>query len=217
MSQRTIPSPTVTKECEGAGCRRQEASGRPRRIAEGGSRLCSTCGHRFAGELERLPALYDECGTLSGAPGDGAVAEVRASIVDVLRSWATVVADEAPAGGGAHDGSPHTARTVAELSALLVRHSSWLAAHAAAADVTEEVARLVRRARQVVDPGPRRRVPIGACVEPDCPGGLTAAVQPDRPQLPARIVCDVDPSHRWLGHEWLQMSRLAAGDRQNTR
>ncbi|MCF2436234.1 hypothetical protein LV779_25360 [Streptomyces thinghirensis] len=149
-------------------------------------------------------------------PFNTAAAEARAAVVGVLRSWAAVVVDgrriRLPQ-GTAHRSSV----MVGELADFLARHADWLMAHDAAGDVSEEVARLVRRARRVIDPEPLRRVTIGTCVEPDCRGGLTATVQPSRSQLPAEIICDADQSHRWLGHEWLQLSRrLAQGRRPTT-
>ncbi|MFE1029918.1 hypothetical protein ACFW5I_36210 [Streptomyces sp. NPDC058818] len=232
MSQGTIRTVTVLTACEGTGCRRQEATGgRSRRLAERGTRLCSSCGNRFVAELRRLPALYEECGLLLGGsdqprerttggplpgmPFNTAAAEARAAVVGVLRSWAAVVVDgrriRLPQ-GTAHRSSA----MVGELADFLARHADWLMAHDAAGDVSEEVARLVRRARRVIDPEPLRRVTIGTCVEPDCRGGLTATVQPSRPQLPAEITCEADQSHRWLGHEWLQLSRRLAQGRRST-
>ncbi|MCH0542337.1 hypothetical protein I3F58_22850 [Streptomyces sp. MUM 203J] len=228
MSQGTFRTTAVVTACEGAGCRRQEAAGRARRHAEQNTRLCSGCGHRFVAELKALPGLYEECGTLlagsdqprertSGGPLPGmpfntAAAEARSSVVGVLRSWAAMVLDDR-FGGGRHAAAIRTPGTVAELAAFLVRHSDWLAAHDAAGEVSEEVARLVRRARRVIDPEPLRRVTIGACTKPDCSGGLTATVRPSHARFPAEITCDTDPAHRWLGHEWLQLSRLMAGQR----
>ncbi|MEV6655097.1 hypothetical protein [Streptomyces sp. NPDC051219] len=221
MSQ-TFGTATVLTVCEGAGCRRQEAAGRARRCAEAASRLCSGCWDRLALDLRGLPRLYEECGLrlggsdqprertsggpLPGMPFNTAAAETRSAIQGVLRSWAAVVVAErrVTAPGG----------TVSALALFLARHAGWLGGHQAAADVSEEVARLVRRARRVIDPDPLRRVPIGTCVEPDCRGGLTATVRSQRPQVPAEIICDADPAHRWLGHEWLQLSRRMAGGRR---
>ena len=98
-------------------------------------------------------------------------------------------------------------RAVAQLAEFLIRHVDWLAAHHAAGEVTEEVGGLMRAAGRVIDPVTRRRVPISGCVEPGCSGELTAVVRPQQPQVPAEICCDADTSHRWLGHQWLQLSR----------
>ncbi|WP_455354453.1 hypothetical protein [Streptomyces sp. SYSU K217416] len=222
MSQ-TIRTATVLAVCEGAGCRRQEAAGRARRCAEAGSRLCFSCADRLALDLRGLPRQYEECGLrlggsdqprertsggpLPGMPFNTAAAETRSAILGVLRSWAAVVVEQrrvaAPPEG-----------TVSRLALFLVRHAEWLGTHEAAADVSEEVARLVRRARRVIDPDPLRRVPIGDCVEPDCGGALTATVKSRQPQIPAEITCEADPAHRWLGHEWLQLSRRLASVRR---
>ncbi|MFF6782484.1 hypothetical protein [Streptomyces sp. NPDC012510] len=221
MSQ-TFRTATALTVCEGADCRRQEAAGRARRRAEAASRLCSGCGDRLASDLRGLPRLYEECGLrlggsdqprertsggpLPGMPFNTAAAETRSEIQAVLRSWAAVVVAER--------GVTVPEGTVRALALFLARHADWLGGHQAAADVSEEVARLVRHARRVIDPDPLRRVPIGTCVESDCEGGLTAAVRSRSPRVPAEIVCDADPAHRWMGHEWLQLSRRMAGGRR---
>ncbi|GHF10249.1 hypothetical protein GCM10017776_29990 [Streptomyces griseoluteus] len=212
---RTAP---VAAGCVGSTCRARAADNRPRRTAARGSRLCPVCRDRLMGELRQLPALYEECGRrlsgtdqprertsggpLPGMPFNTAASEARSEILGVLRSWAGVVVD-ARRSGTARDRVP-------VLAAFLSRHVEWLAAHAAAADVCEEVAGLVRRTRRVIDPEPLSRVAIGACVETACSGELTAMVRPRQAHRPAEIVCSADPAHRWPGHEWLRLSRRLA-------
>ncbi|MET7648845.1 hypothetical protein ABZS83_35555 [Streptomyces sp. NPDC005426] len=209
--------PVRTAVCAGTGCVRRESGGRARRLAAPGARLCPACHERLVRDLNRLPALYEECarhlgggggerctektsgGPLPGMPFNARAAEARSAILAVLSSWATLVLEERGLGG--------PRRAVAPLSRFLAGHGGWLAAHPAAGEVSAEVAQLVRRAHGVIDPSTSRRIPIGACVEPDCAGELTAVVRPQQPQLPATITCAADPSHRWLGHEWLQLSR----------
>nr|QDG00832.1 hypothetical protein [Streptomyces griseus] len=132
-------------------------------------------------------------------PFNTAALEARSSIVSVLSSWSALVAEERRV--------PAPQRTAGRLAAFLLRHADWLASHEASGDLSREVARLAGAARQVIDPGPGRRIPIGTCVEAGCPGMLTATVRADRPALPAEIVCDASAGHRWIGHQWLQLSR----------
>lgn len=209
------------RACAGAGCTGLEVSGHGRHLAAAGSRLCPVCRERLSAELGRLPELYEACGRrLAGSTSDPArpktsggplpgmafnagAAEARTEILGVLGSWAGAVVKERRA--------PAPRRAVLPLAAFLDRHLDWLAGHDAAGEFSAEVARLVRRARRVVDPEVRHQVPIGACVEPGCTGSLAAVVRPQQPQLPAVIRCDRDPAHLWLGHEWLQLRRRLSG------
>ncbi|MFE0804691.1 hypothetical protein [Streptomyces sp. NPDC058812] len=222
MIEETIRRNMGTATCVGAGCVRGEAAGRPRRPAVAGSRLCPPCHRHLLLELMRLPGLYEECGLrlggesgpcrektsggpLPGMPFNSRAADARTSILGVLASWASMVVEERGLAG--------PRRSVAPLAQFLARHGDWLAAHSAAGEVSGEVARLVRKARGVIDPVPSRHVVIGGCVEPGCPGALTAVVRPRRPQVPAEITCDADDSHSWFGHEWLQLSRRVGAAR----
>lgn len=186
---------TATALCEGVACRGAERTGRARRLAVTGTRLCPACGDRLVRELRRLPRLYDECGLrlggsdrrrekisggpLPGMPFNTAAADARTSIVSVLRSWASLVVDERQVGmppvavtGAAAGGVAGAAvGGVARLAEFLIRHSGWLTSHGAAGELSDEVATLVRQAQRVIDPSQLRRVPIGDCVEADCRGG----------------------------------------------
>ncbi|MGW2013551.1 hypothetical protein [Streptomyces sp. NPDC001927] len=207
----------VTTRCAGVGCRHREAAGQARRLAVSGTMLCLSCRDRLVRELRRLPALYEECarrldisadrerdrvsgGPLPGLPLNTAAMEARSAIVSVLSSWSAAVSQER--------GVAAPRRVVERLAEFLLRHSGWLAAHAAAGEFSQEVARLARGATRVIDLGPSRRLAIGGCVEDGCPGRLTASVRPEQPGVPAEITCDAAADHRWFGHEWLQLSRL---------
>ncbi|MFD4340652.1 hypothetical protein ACFWPP_26165 [Streptomyces anulatus] len=218
MNQGKIRTAMATKAgtCAGAGCRRREAAGQAARLAVSGTVLCLPCRERLARELRQLPALFEECarrldfsadrerdrvsgGSLPGLPLNTAAVEARSAIVSVLASWSAAVAQER--------GVAAPTRVVARLAGFLLRHIEWLAAHAAAGELSREVAQLARGAARVVGPGPNRRLPIGGCVEDGCTGRLTATVRPDQPAVPAEIICDVSAEHRWLGHQWVQLSR----------
>ncbi|MEV5613893.1 hypothetical protein [Streptomyces sp. NPDC052225] len=210
----------VTTVCVGAGCVRREAAGSARRPAAPAARLCPDCHERLVRDLNRLPQLYEECarhlaggggeparektsgGPLPGMPFNLRAAEVRTSVLSVLSAWASLVLEERSLAG--------PRRAVGPLVQFLTRHAGWLAAHSAAGEVCAEIAQLVRTAHRVIDPMTTRRIAVGACVEPGCSGALTALVRPERPQLPATIICGGDAAHRWVSHEWLQLSRRLA-------
>lgn len=213
MNRNTGRTATGGALCAGEGCRLRDGSGQPRHRVIAGRRLCGLCRDRLVAQLRSLPRLYDECGQLlggsrqfnektSGGPLPGmpfntAAADARAAILTVLSSWSGLIARErklAP-----------PARTVRSLVEFAVRHIDWLTAHFAAADLTREVAHLVRGAQQVVQPGAGRRVVVGACMEPECSGTLVAVVLPREHGEPNRIVCTADHGHAWPEHEWLRL------------
>lgn len=211
--------------CVGIHCQLRCESGGSRHRVLAGSQLCSVCRDRLTSGLHALIGLYAECARLLDATGGGTAAalrakisarlvpglpfnaraaETRTEILDVLESWSAMLADERRV-------SPPR-RGVVDLTEFLRRHIDWLAAHPAAAEATEEVARLVRSARHVVDPVRVRRVPIGACVERGCDGQLHAVVSLNEASAPAQISCDADARHSWSEHQWYELSRLLAGE-----
>ncbi|MFC0037765.1 hypothetical protein [Actinomadura rayongensis] len=175
----------------------------------GGARLCRPCRDGVATALRGLPALYAETGRrldgtgrrgdrttgggLPGLPFNAGAAEIRSAIVALLASWSDLVADQRRVG------LPR--REVTAMAAFLERHLDWLAGHEAAADFGAEIGRLTRAARRIAYPDRARRVPVGPCVEDDCPGSLVAETR-DR----AVIVCDTDPAHRWTDDQWVALS-----------
>jgi hypothetical protein len=207
--------------CIGIHCQIRQESGRsPQRVLNG-SRICPACRGKLASGLLSLIGLYAECGRsldasgggttqlrlkisgrLPGLPFNARAAETRTEILDVLESWSAMLADERRV-------TPPR-RGVVDLAEFLRRHLDWLAAHPAAAEATEEMARLVRTARQVVDPVRVRRVPIGTCVERDCGGQLHAVMTINESSAPAQINCDVDSRHSWSEHQWYELSHLLA-------
>ncbi|BBA97248.1 hypothetical protein RVR_2901 [Actinacidiphila reveromycinica] len=206
---------TARVGCEGVVCRgRSGVPGQARALAPAGSLLCPACVLRLTADLRRMPRLYDECarllggsdrprertsggGSPTGLPFNTAAAEARSALVSLLRSWARLVVEErvvAP---------PRD--TVAGAVAFLVRHVEWLAAHDAAGELTEEVARAVRRARRVTDPSPGRSVRVGTCVVAECGGGLTAVARGGRDGAVVEVRCAAVASHRWSGREWMAL------------
>jgi hypothetical protein len=136
---------------------------------------------------------------MSGMPFNAAAADVRATILAVLGSWSGMVAEQR--------GVTAPRRTVSALAKFLGVHMDWIATHSAAGDATQEVAQLVRWARRVAYPDAVRRVPVGACVDADCPGELIALLHSADPLLPTEITCNADPRHSWPAYRWIQLSR----------
>ncbi|MET8755722.1 hypothetical protein ACFXPI_31145 [Streptomyces sp. NPDC059104] len=213
---------TVTALCHGEGCRGAGADGRPRRRTVRDGRLCRTCRDHLSAGLGELAHLYEECGRvlggttpgslrertsggeLPGLPFNGAAADVRARMVSVLGSWGGLVAQER--------GFPAPPRTVADLTAFLQRNADWIAAHPAAAEASEEIARLVRSGRRAAFPEPARTFRLGDCPEPGCPGGLALSVRDADRTAGRAVVCDADPAHRWTSDRWSELSdSLEAG------
>jgi hypothetical protein len=210
-------------QCEGIACRgRGEAPGHPPKLAAAGTRLCPTCTRHLTDDLIRLPRLYHECGLLLGGSGqrlrertsgggsspglpfNTAAADARTAILGVLRSWAGLVVEERAVT------APRD--TVAAVAEFLTRHTEWLAAHEAVAELSAEIARAVRRARHVIDPSRSQGMRIGACPAADCQGTLTAAVRSDQADTRVAISCTAVASHRWSAQEWMALDRGTPAD-----
>jgi hypothetical protein len=200
--------------CKGPDCR-TGAQGRAS-LAVDGLGLCTRCMGGLTTRLKQLPELYHDCeralgggtatglrerttgGSLPGLPFNEAAAEVRGAILTTLASWSGLVADQR--------GLSAPRRDATELCAFLVRHARWMAAHPAAAEMTEEVARLVKAAHRVTRSGPQRRIALGACVEAECGGQLVASLSGHAASTnTATIQCDAEPSHRWAGRHWSEI------------
>lgn len=223
MNRPEMTSTTPRIRCEGDDCRKkavQETEPAAPRL-----RLCRECLHLFVARLRRLPALHAELEEVlggratgegqertsggpvpSGLPFNAAAADVRADITATLSSWSGLVVAER--------GAPTPQRTVTALAALLVRHAAWLAAHPAVADATREVARLVRAADRVAHSEPPRRVSLGPCVMPGCPGRLVTELRGRDVESGPGIRCDADGAHIWPGRLWTELRRAMrrAGD-----
>ncbi|MEN8655975.1 hypothetical protein ABCR94_36770 [Streptomyces sp. 21So2-11] len=208
----------VNALCRGEDCLRGADGAALRNRAVAGLRLCRVCRERLSVRLRELPGLYVECeralggsaptglrektsgGPLPGMPFNTAAADVRTSIVATLVAWSGLVAEER--------GLAAPRRAVPPMVEFLCLHGDWLSAHPAAAEATEEVARLVRTARRVTRQDAPRRVLIGLCVEQDCSGELSAYVSGGRTAAPpTEIRCGTNAGHAWPGHLWTQLSR----------
>lgn len=212
-----VPGGRPRPLCEGAGCEKTGAGVDRRNSPIPGLRLCRGCRERLVVRLEELPHLYEACGRVlsagdsrgpreirsgspsQGLPFNGAAADVRAEIVRCLSSWCGLVAE------GRQLTAPE--RAVWVLAAFLHRNADWLAAHPAAAEATEEIARLTGRARRVAYPDRVRRLTVGACTEPGCHGELVAWIRGQDTTTPAKIQCEAEPRHCWSGDQWAQLRR----------
>lgn len=212
--------------CAGSHCAQQrgEASvgpvARNRRI-----QLCADCTERVARSLTALPGIYEECGrildgsrtrrweertggqALRGMPLNTAAVEARSAIMQVLASWSGLTAEQrrvAP-----------PRREVRALAGFLLRQLDWLSGHEAVADLTQELAALMRAAAHMVDTPPERSTPVGTCPMTGCGGTLAARAAPDCGQV-SEVVCTSGDGHRWALHEWVTLSqtRCPAGDEQ---
>ncbi|MGW1790630.1 hypothetical protein ACWCOY_23010 [Streptomyces tubercidicus] len=138
-------------------------------------------------------------GSLPGLPFNGAALEVRTQMLATLGSWSGLVAQQR--------GLPAPGRTVAATTAFLLRNASWLASHPAAAEATEEIAKLVRDGGRVARPDGRRNVRVGPCAEPNCPGTLSLTLRERTGAGEPEIRCDADPAHSWASHRWGELNR----------
>lgn len=200
----------------------------PGRAADG-ARICQFHTERLAADATGSAELYDELaysvmpsgGTSSqpiGRSSDGPpaprdkVVEIRTEIRHVLASWCRLIGEER--------GIQLPADEVSAMGAYVAKHATWLAAHGAAGEVSDELGSLRRRAWSIAYPNGTKVVEVGPCprsvlidegVERDCSGTLRAIMRPrDEGLLPSEVVCDVDPEHRWASSEWRQLDRLVA-------
>jgi hypothetical protein len=217
MSHHRVLTGRARPLCEGRGCRKTDAEPDRRSVAIPGLRLCRGCRERLVARLEELPHLHEACGRVlsagnsqgpreiragspsQGLPFNGAAADVRAEIMAFLSSWCGLVAQGR--------GTTAPERAVWALAAFLRRHADWLAAHPAAAEAADEIARLTGRARRVAYPDQIRRLKVGACVEAGCDGELVAWIRAQETTAPGKIQCEAEPRHCWTGQQWAQLRR----------
>lgn len=218
MGRSTVrPGQKPVRWCGGAECAARVDAGHSCRPAVRDLQLCSACRDALTAGLRRMPRLYEECGQLldggrapgsirertsggavTGIPLNTAAVEVRASITGALGAWTGLVAEARR--------TPPPPRTVTHLSAFLIRHVDWLAAHPASGDASAEIAALLRTGQRVLRPA-ERRVRVGNCPEPGCGGALTALLRADSSAESARVSCNVNAAHSWSGRDWVRLSR----------
>ncbi|MEV7192650.1 hypothetical protein AB0N81_12740 [Streptomyces sp. NPDC093510] len=223
MNQRELHVSVATRtrtrtRCEGVDC----VQGRAGAAAVQGLRLCPGCLRLLARRLQELPCLYEELAQLlgggsgagvrervsggpapAGMPFNAAAADVRASILSTLGSWAGLVS--------AQRRVPAPERSVERLASFLLLHGAWLAAHPAATDATGEIARLAATARRVGRERPPRRVRVGPCVAQGCTGVLVADFRGAGAGSCTAIRCDAETEHVWPGELWTELRRALRG------
>jgi hypothetical protein len=75
------------------------------------------------------------------------------------------------------------------MAAWLARSFDWLAAHPSAGERANEAADWLSAARNAINPNPLKRIRLGSCVVPGCPGVLTAMMRPQDLLLTDVITC----------------------------
>ncbi|MFC7310676.1 OvmZ protein [Streptomyces monticola] len=134
---------------------------------------------------------------------------VRAELAEVLASWARLVVDERQVPGPGGPG-------VVALVRFLGRHLDWLAAHPAAADLGEELARLLQSFDTLIGSGAMRRIPLGDCPRQDCTGTLYGVpATAGRDAAPGRVTCEsghlLPPQHWLLAADRMRCSTAGSG------
>jgi hypothetical protein len=156
--------------------------------------------HRVAGSKEH------------GLDLDDRAVKARDNIARVLQSWAQLIVEQGPEIYLAGDlGAGHGIRPYA---ALIAGAASWLAAHEAAGDASEELHELAHGepyAAAYPDGASVRQVDGEPCRREGCPGQIRAIMRRRDSLLPSALVCDLDLSHRWAPHEWALLD-AGAGD-----
>lgn len=143
-------------------------------------------------------ATYPVCHQYGGV-GDARRDVDHPRMLTTLGSWSGLVANQR--------GLTPPSRSVSATTAFLLRNAAWLTAHAAAGEVSEEIAKLVRDGRRVVRPDRGRTVQVGPCAERDCAGTLRLARSDHSEGAGPEIRCDVEPAHRWARHRWKELNR----------
>jgi hypothetical protein len=134
------------------------------------------------------------------------VLSIRREAVDVLTSWALVIAEGRDLRPGIAAGD------VAALVAFLKVHAEWVL-ECTGDDILNELQYLAHQLEQIVKqsrPSVRRLVP---CPEPMCGGDLVAVMRDSDPLLPSAIKCSAFPlEHVWTSHEWHGLGRRLMRD-----
>lgn len=193
-------------------------------------RLCRACYNQLKRDLNALPRLYRELDTVLAAgsspkygqrvsgsstkplPINPAVADLRDQIKHDLVWWVKYVAERRGITALPDD-------RVSEISAWLLRHVDWIAAHPDAAVQCPPVVReLAGRARDLLDPN--RRLPTGErCRATNndgerCTGVITMVQKPDETWTARCSVCGPQEAAPYLRDKitgrWVTRERVAA-------
>lgn len=197
------------------GCQYSESTPddpRPRPAKHG--HLCNRCYYATERAIAELPSQHHDLaerlqpgssgqgpyvtGTSSHPlPIDPRVAEHRARIVDLLTSWARMIAEERGEVGAL---SPHPTVTATYLGSRL----DWCAEQAWCDDLVREMGELRGRAFSLLFPSGRKHLRVGPCPMDGCAGTLTATVA-DEDDTTSTVDCDENPDHTWDSMQWLRL------------
>jgi hypothetical protein len=172
------------------------------------SNSMSTVGEKVSGSPSRMLELNDEA------------ARVRWQIHHDMTTTVRLVIEE-------RDWHQYPRQEIEPMARWLRNQVEWLSAHASAGERANEASAWPGMARGAIHPNPSKRVKIGPCVKPDCPGILTAVVRPQDSLLPSSIVCSwwTDPiqvaertesedvaqePHVWSADQWHALGRQMA-------
>lgn len=215
-------------------CVDEECWGCLPRQADDGIYLCVVCARRIGQDALTIALRYADLGrvlTTSGsALGDivsgskretglqlnEQASEMRTVIKHRLVSTARMISEER--------GLPLPEDRVPALARYVTKHARWIAAHAAAGDIAEELADTASDSFRIAQPSGARRYqlkdpdgnPVGCreTVEEElpCPGSLWTILRRTDSLLPSELVCDHDEDHYVPADKWMSFGRQWAKD-----
>jgi hypothetical protein len=184
------------------------------RRTEANLRVCTACVHRVRGVLADLPRVYRSCeAALARLPQQGNSDRVsgsrthglpinehamtaRTELLEVLASWAALVADEF------RQRRPRS-RSIEELSLFLSRRLPLLLGHPAADDFTAELYTVALAARRAAHGDPTGHREVGRCTHAGCESTVTVRLSAGDP-APQHVRCEA--GHTWPPQQWLRLA-----------
>lgn len=180
-----------------------------------GLRLCASCRNSLATHLTSLPQMYQACEDElevhhqdpirmtggrrpTGISLNDETVAVRDNVICVLSSWCDMIVKERGATG---PGS----RDVGRLASFIEDCLDWLATHAVAPVLAEEIAGLVRSVKRVLNPVQERTIELAPCPREGCGEIVRASINVVQHRLPPQVSCGA--GHTWQPWEWLNLSR----------
>jgi hypothetical protein len=179
-----------------------------------GLRLCASCRNLLRANLTNLPQMYQVCedelevhrrdpirvvgsSRPTGICLNDETVAVRGNVIAVLSSWCDVIVAE-------HKVTGPRSRDVKRLVSFIETHLDWLATHAVAADLAEEITGLVRSVRRVLNPAQVRTIDLAPCPVDGCGQTVRASISIVQHRSPPQVSCDA--GHTWQPREWLNLS-----------
>lgn len=202
-------------------CRDPECEGCLPRTAADGLLICWPHRDHIEQDARRAAEVFDELELVLGpSPASGAIQlggqsvetglrlnpaalASRTSIVAVLSAWSSLIVAER-----GHAAPEPTVRALAE---FVASNATWLAAYPAAGDCVDELRELAHGDPwRVAHPSDSRVTVISPCPMWRCDGVLRAIIRRSG-RRPSEIVCSIEPGHRWLAHQWIDLSTMLEG------